>query len=170
MVKRLALYPAQNSGGALTGRLADRVAVVTGAAQGIGHAVSQAFAQEGAHVMMVDKSPAVAKAAAGIAESGLRATALECDVTDRESVQRRAETVRDEIGLVTILVNNAGITRPGMLWKLSDDDWDAVLNVHLKGSFNWLRAVVPQMQSAGWGRVISTVSSAGINGTIGQAN
>ena len=149
------------------GKLQDRVAVVTGAAQGIGLAVATAFAREGASVALVDKSPDISDIAKTVGDS---CRGYICDVSSRSDVESMASDVKLDFGNIGVLVNNAGITRPAMMWKMTDEQWDSVIDVHLKGSWMCIQAVIPQMRETGWGRIINVVSSAGINGTIGQAN
>lgn len=151
--------------------LQDRVAVVTGAGQGIGRAVAEAYADEGAKVAVVDIDEAAAQEVARIIEkNGGTAIGVGCDVSSRADVNKAAATIADQLGTITILVSNAGITRPAMLWKMTDEQWDSVMGVHVNGSFYWLQAVVPGMRELKQGHIILTTSSAGIQGTIGQIN
>lgn len=152
-------------------RLEGRVAVVTGAGQGIGAAVARRYAQEGAHVGVVDVNIEQAEAvASAISAEGGTAIAVPCNVASRASVDEAAKRISEELGTITILVANAGITRPAMLWKMTDEEWDAVLAVHVNGSFYWLQAVVPGMRELKQGNIVLTGSAAGLNGTIGQIN
>ncbi|MEV7011478.1 3-oxoacyl-ACP reductase FabG [Streptosporangium sp. NPDC051022] len=152
-------------------QLKDKVAVVTGAAQGIGRAIAEAYAAEGARVAVVDvQEEAAEKVAAGIREAGGQALAVACDVSSRAEVNRTAATVKEAYGPIDVLVNNAGITRPAMLHKMTDEQWDQVIAVHLSGSFYWLQAVVHDMIERESGRIIFTSSSTAQNGSIGQVN
>lgn len=151
--------------------LKDKVAVVTGAAQGIGRAIAEAYAREGARVAVVDvQTEAAEKVAYGIRGAGGEALAVTCDVSRRAEVDRAAATVKETYGPIDILVNNAGIIRPAMLHKMTEEQWDEVIKVHMYGSFYWLQAVVHDMIEREWGRIIFTSSSTAQNGSIGQIN
>lgn len=152
-------------------KLADRVAVVTGAGQGLGRAIAIRYAAEGARVAVVDMNEETAEAVVDeILEAGGKALAYACDVSDRDQVERTAAAVAADLGPISILVNNAGVSRPAMLWKMTDEQWRAVMDTHVSGSFYWLQAVVPAMQETKRGHIIFTSSAAGIQGTIGQIN
>lgn len=152
-------------------QLKDRVAIVTGAGQGIGAAVAMAYAREGARVAVIDLNiEAAQRVAGGINAAGGQALALACNVAVRAQVEAMAAQVSDTWGQVDILVNNAGITRTAMLHKMTQDQWDDVLAVHLSGSFNCLQAVVEGMIERRYGRIIFVTSAAGVLGTIGQIN
>jgi 3-oxoacyl-[acyl-carrier protein] reductase len=149
-------------------RLHGKIALVTGAAQGIGAAVARAFAREGASVCVADLDLGRAQALA--AELAPPALALRCDVARRDEVDAMVDAATERFGRVDILVNNAGITRPAMLEKMTPAQWDAVVAVHLTGSFNCLQAVTPGMIERRAGRIINVTSAAGLLGTIGQVN
>lgn len=153
------------------GRLDGKVAIVTGSGRGIGRAVAIAFASEGAKVTIaeLDIEPAE-EVVIEIKSRGGLAIAVPTDVSNRESVKKTVETTIKEFGQVDILVNNAGILRLNMLQKMTEDQWDAVLNTHLKGTFNCTQAVSTHMIERKYGKVINVVSRAGIQGTIGQIN
>lgn len=153
------------------GRLDGQVAVVTGAGGGIGRAVARRYGREGARVAVVDiDADGAGRVAQQIIDEGGQALSVTCDVSRRVAVEAASAQVSDEWGPITTLVNNAGITRPAMLWKMTDDEWSAVLDTHVNGSFYWMQSVVPGMREAGEGRIIMTTSAAGIVGTIGQIN
>ncbi|NMG75467.1 SDR family NAD(P)-dependent oxidoreductase [Aromatoleum diolicum] len=152
-------------------QLKDRVAIVTGAGQGIGATVAKAYALEGAKVAVIDLDLAAAnRVAAEIIESGGQALGVACDVANREQVEAMAAQVNAAWGRIDILVNNAGITRTAMLNKMTPDQWQQVLAVHLTGAFNCLQAVVGGMIERQYGRIIYVTSTAGVLGTIGQIN
>ena len=152
-------------------QLKDKVAVVTGSAQGIGRAIAELYAREGAKVAVVDlQTEAAEKVAAEIRCGGGEALAVACDVSDRGEVYRAAAAVKEAYGPIDVLVNNAGITRPAMLHKMTEEQWDQVIKVHMYGSYYWLKAVVHDMIQRQWGRIIFTSSSTAQNGSIGQIN
>jgi 3-oxoacyl-[acyl-carrier protein] reductase len=149
-------------------RYADRVAVVTGSARGIGAATARRFAEEGASVAVLDLDEDVAaETAAGLGAA--KAVGVGCNVAESASVDAAVERVVDELGKVDILVNNAGVTRDNLLIKMTEDDWDAVMNVHLRGSFLMSRAVQKHMVSAKYGKIVN-LSSVSALGNRGQAN
>ena len=149
-------------------RLEGKTALVTGAAQGIGAAVARAFAQEGANVCVADLD--LERAEAFAAELVSPALGLRCDVARRDDVDAMVASATQRFGRIDILVNNAGITRPAMLEKMTLAQWDAVVSVHLSGTFNCLQAVTPGMIERRYGRIVNVTSAAGLLGTIGQVN
>jgi 3-oxoacyl-[acyl-carrier protein] reductase len=149
-------------------RFAGRVAVVTGAARGIGAATAKRFAQEGASVAILDlDEQSAATTARGLGAE--LAVGVACDVSDAASVDAAVSTVVDRLGKVDLLVNNAGVTRDNLLFKMSEDDWDMVINVHLRGAFLMSRAVQKHMVEHKYGRILN-LSSVSALGNRGQAN
>jgi 3-oxoacyl-[acyl-carrier protein] reductase len=147
-----------------------RVAVVTGAARGIGAAVATRLAQDGFAVAVLDlDESACAGTVDAITAKGGRALAVGVDVADAGAVATAVERVAAELGAPAVLVNNAGIVRDNLIFKMSDDDWDAVLAVHLRGSFLMTRACQAYMTKAGWGRIVNLSSTSAL-GNRGQAN
>jgi 3-oxoacyl-[acyl-carrier protein] reductase len=147
-----------------------RVAIVTGAARGIGAATAVRLAKEGFAVAVCDLDEAAcAGAVETIAKDGGTALAAGVDVADSAAVSAAVARVASELGPPVVLVNNAGITRDNLLFKMSDDDWDAVMSVHLRGSFLMSRAVQEHMTKAGWGRIVN-LSSVSALGNRGQVN
>jgi len=148
-----------------------KVAVVTGAARGIGQAIAKRLAQEGADVAICDLQAEWLAETAGIVEGlGRKALALAVDVGDSEAVNACINEVVKVFGKVDIMVNNAGITKDTLLVRMSDEDWDAVLRVNLKGTFLFSRAVAKHMMKQRSGAIINIASRSGIIGTAGQAN
>ena len=147
-----------------------RTAIVTGAARGIGAAVALRLAADGFAVAVLDlEEDACAATVDAIGAAGGRALAVGVDVSDEASVAAAVSRVAGELGAPTVLVNNAGITRDNMLFKMTTDDWDSVMDVHLRGSFLMSRAVQAYMVAATWGRVVN-LSSVSALGNRGQAN
>jgi 3-oxoacyl-[acyl-carrier protein] reductase len=147
-----------------------RTAVVTGAARGIGAAVAARLAADGHAVAVVDLDEAAcADTVAAITKAGGRALAVGCDVSDEAAVAAAVARIVEELGGPTILVNNAGILRDNLLFKMSVDDWDAVMNVHLRGAFLMSRAVQSHMVQARFGRIVNLSSTSAL-GNRGQAN
>ena len=149
-------------------QLAGRTAFVTGGGQGIGEAIVRAFAAEGARVFIADV--ALDRAQALAKDVGNAAIASTCDVSRRGDVARAVGEAIASLGRIDILVNNAGIIRPAMLHKMSDEQWRAVIDVHLAGAFHCLQAVAPTMMAQRYGRIVNVTSTAGVLGTIGQIN
>ncbi|MBE1536183.1 3-oxoacyl-ACP reductase FabG [Actinomadura algeriensis] len=147
-----------------------RVAVVTGAARGIGAAVAARLAREGFAVAVCDLDEAAcAGTVETIAAAGGTALAVGVDVADSAAVTAAVTRIAAELGPPAVLVNNAGITRDNLLFKMTDDDWDSVMSVHLRGSFLMSRAAQEHMTKAGWGRIVN-LSSVSALGNRGQVN
>ena len=149
-------------------RYADRVVIVTGAARGIGAGTAKRFADEGASVAVLDLDESAAAATAGSLGAS-RAIGVGCDVADAAAVEAAVSRVVDELGKVDVLVNNAGITRDNLLFKMTEDDWDLVMGVHLKGAFLMSREVQKHMVPAKYGKILN-LSSVSALGSRGQAN
>ena len=152
------------------GRLTGRVALVTGAGRGIGAATAKRLAEEGARVTLADLDmDGCQRVAEEIAALGSEAAPVRCDVSSSEDAQRAVETAVSTFGQLDILVNNAGILRDNLLFKMSEDDWDQVLDVHLKGAFLCSRAAQKAMVDHRYGRIINLSSTSAL-GNRGQAN
>ena len=146
----------------------NKVVMVTGGAAGIGRATAAGFAKEGAKVAICDVNPEAGKTTA---ESlGPEAMFQQVDVSDNKSVNDWVESVVSQYGQIDVLVNNAGITRDGLIMRMKEADWDAVLNVNLKSAFNCIKAVSKTMVKQRSGRIINLASVVGVTGNPGQAN
>jgi 3-oxoacyl-[acyl-carrier protein] reductase len=144
----------------------DRVIVITGAARGIGFELARMFSNAGGRVVVVDRD--ADETALAAAHIGARPEVV--DVSSTAQVEEALSRVVAEEGQLDIVVNNAGILRDAWLWKLSDEDWDQVLAVHLGGTFRFIRGAVPYMRARGYGRIVNVTSYTGLHGNVGQAN
>lgn len=150
--------------------MTQRTAIVTGAARGIGAAIARRLADAGHAVGVVDlDESATAETVAAIEAAGGRAVGVGADVADTYAAAAAVDRVATELGAPTILVNNAGILRDNLLFKMSDGDWDAVIGVHLRGAFLMSRAAQAHMVEARWGRIVNLSSTSAL-GNRGQAN
>ncbi|MBT9156772.1 MAG: 3-oxoacyl-(acyl-carrier-protein) reductase FabG [Firmicutes bacterium] len=152
-------------------RLKDKVAIVTGGGRGIGEATAKAFAREGAKVVVADLSQAdVERTVAEINEAGGQAIGFVVNVTDRAKVDELVQTATSNFGRLDILVNNAGITADNTLAKMTEAEWDRVIDVNLKGVFNCGQAAAKVMAEQGGGVILNASSVVGIYGNFGQTN
>ncbi len=152
-------------------RLKNRVAIITGGANGIGRATATRFAEEGAIVIICDlRAAEIDQAVSEIAATGAEAAGYVIDVTKRDTVTAMVNQVRERYRRIDILVNNAGITKDARLIKMSDADFDAVVDVNLKGVFNCTKAVVDTMIEQNSGVILNASSVVGIYGNFGQTN
>ena len=151
-------------------RLKNKIAIVTGGARGIGKAVCQLFAREGASVIIWDLLESGAETAAAINAAGGRAEYFKISVTDKNAISENTKYIFEKYGRIDILINNAGITRDRTLLKMTDEQWQAVMDVNLTGVFHCTKAVVPYMRQNGYGRIVSAASNVGLRGNFGQTN
>ncbi len=155
----------------MTMELANDVVLVTGASRGIGEAVLHELAARGARVVGTATSEAGAAAiAAKLAEKGFQGTGMKLNVTEQSSVDEVLQAVESQFGTVSILVNNAGITRDTLLMRMKDEDWDAIIQTNLTSVFRLSKAVLRGMMKARHGRIISVASVVGVMGNAGQTN
>ena len=152
--------------------LQGKVAIVTGGSMGIGHAIALDLAAHGADVAInyrkhADEANAVV---AEIEKVGRRGLAVQSDVASFADAQRMVDTVREKFGRLDILVNNAGINRDGVVWKMTESQWDEVLDTNLKGYFNYIRAAAPVFKEQGSGKIVNITSINGLRGKFGQSN
>ncbi len=151
--------------------LSGKVALITGGAQGIGKAIAQGLAADGADCIVSDVNRhAAEETAADLRSAGGRTLALQANVADGQAVAAMVKQGLHEFGRIDILVNNAGITRDGLLMRMKDDEWDQVLDINLKGAFLCIRALVRPMMKQRSGRIINIASIVGAMGNAGQAN
>ncbi|MBA4603402.1 SDR family NAD(P)-dependent oxidoreductase [Thermoactinomyces mirandus] len=151
-------------------RLKDRAAIVTGSGRGIGAATARRLAEEGARITVTDiNEEACEQTAAAICEAGGDAIAVPCDITNRQQVEEMVQKTADTFGQVHILVNNAGVIRDNLVHKMTDDDWDTVMNVHLKGAFYASRAAQRFMVPQRYGKIVNFSSTSAL-GNRGQLN
>jgi 3-oxoacyl-[acyl-carrier protein] reductase len=152
-------------------RLKGKVALVTGAAQGIGKAVALLLARNGADIVVSDINLEKAEETAKEIESiGPNAMAVKVDVANLSDVERTVAAILEKFGKIDILVNNAGITRDKLILRMTEEDWDVVLNVNLKGTFNCTKAVIRHMAKQRSGKIVSIASVVGEMGNAGQVN
>jgi 3-oxoacyl-[acyl-carrier protein] reductase len=152
-------------------KLKGRVALITGAAQGIGKSIALLLAQNGANIVVSDINLERAEETAREIESiGSQAMAIKVDVANLKNVEQMVEAILEKFGKIDILVNNAGITRDKLILRMTEEDWDAVLNVNLKGTFNCTKVVVRHMAKQRSGKIVSIASVVGEMGNAGQAN
>jgi 3-oxoacyl-[acyl-carrier protein] reductase len=148
-----------------------RVAIVTGASRGIGRAIATRLAKDGRHVVAVARSEGpLNDLVAEITAAGGKANAKTCDLADSAAVTAMIESVASELGRIDILVNNAGITRDNLILRMSDDEWDDVINTNLKSVFVACRAAARPMMRGKFGRIVNIASTSGLVGNAGQAN
>ena len=151
--------------------LSGQTAIVTGASQGLGRGMAIALGSAGAKVACIARNAEkLAATVAAIQEAGGQAEAMTCDVSKKESVNQVVDTVSDDWGRLDIMVNNAGITRDGLLPRMTDENWDDVITTNLRGSFLFCRAASRVMMSARYGRIINISSVSGLIGNAGQTN
>ena len=152
-------------------KLAGRVALVTGGARGIGKAICERLASEGAAIAIVDILLEVAeKTAAEFRDKGVDAMALAANVAKPDDADAAVKAVIDKFGKLDILVNNAGVTRDNLMMRMTEQDWDLVINVNLKGTFNFTKAATRYMMKARYGKIVNIASVVGRMGNAGQAN
>lgn len=150
-------------------KLTNNIAIVTGAARGIGFGIAQILVREGAKVVIADRDPHGEVAAAALRDAGGEALFIPCNISNKTEVEALFNDTEHAFGAVDILVNNAGINRDAMLHKLSEADWDTVIDVNLKGTFFCMQQAAVRMRERGAGRIIN-IASASWLGNIGQTN
>jgi 3-oxoacyl-[acyl-carrier protein] reductase len=153
------------------GKLKDKVAIVTGASRGIGRAIALRLAQEGAHLVVAATTlDGAKKVAAEIEQLGRQAMTVAANVADFASAETLIKSTLDQFEKIDILVNNAGIARDNLLVRMSADEWDDVINVNLKGTYNCIRAATKTLMKQRAGKIINITSVVGVMGNAGQAN
>jgi 3-oxoacyl-[acyl-carrier protein] reductase len=153
-------------------KLEGKKAIVTGGSRGIGRAIALMYAKEGADVLVnYHSNDAAAKdTVAEIEKLGRKGVAVAADVANYKSAQDMVEECVKQLGGVDIVVNNAGVSKPSMLLKMTEEDWDAIIDIHLKAAFNTTQAAGRHMKEQKYGKIINVISTAGIFGTVGQIN
>lgn len=153
-------------------KLEGRKAIVTGGSRGIGRSIAIAYAKEGADVLVNYHSndTAAREVVAEIEKLGRKGVAVRADVASYSDSKAMVDQCVEQLGGVDILVNNAGVSRPSLLLKMKEEDWDAIIDIHLKAAFNTTQAAGLYMKEKNYGKVINVISTAGIFGTIGQIN
>ena len=153
-------------------RLKDKIALVTGSSRGVGRAVALGFAKEGAKVAVnyTSNEKAAKEVVEAIESMGSKAVAIKADVAQKPDAENLVATTIDTFGGLDILVNNAGFTRPALMIKMTEDEWDQVVDIHLKGAFLCSQAAALHMKEQKSGKIINVMSVAGLVGTVGQIN
>lgn len=153
-------------------RLKDKIALVTGSSRGVGRAIAIGFAKEGAKVLVnyTSNEKAAIEVVEEIKKIGSQAIAVKADVAQKAESESLVQAAVDEFGGIDILVNNAGFTRPAMMMKMTEDQWDQVVDIHLKGAFLCAQAAAQRMKEKNSGKIINVTSVAGLVGTVGQIN
>ncbi len=152
--------------------LKGKVAVITGASRGIGKAIAEKFAEFGADIALIysGRVDAAEETCAGLRAKGVKAIAYQCNVADFNGARDVCEKIASDFSRVDILVNNAGITKDSLLLRMSEDDFDSVIDVNLKGAFNFTRHLLKYIMKSPGGRIINISSVSGLMGNPGQAN
>jgi 3-oxoacyl-[acyl-carrier protein] reductase len=152
-------------------KLTDKTAIVTGGSLGIGKAVAFKLAECGANVAVIDlKYEEAQQVVETIQSSGGNGFAIQANVSNYDDACKAADKIREKYHGIDILINNAGINRDGVIWKMSEDQWDEVIDVNLKGFFNYIRAVAPLFREQKSGKIVNITSINGLRGKFGQAN
>ena len=151
--------------------LNNKVAIITGASQGIGRTIALVFAKSGANVICIARSESkIKELCLEITDQGGQASPIACDVGDGDAYANAIKSVANEYGKLDILINNAGITRDALLMRMNDTQWDEVLNTNLKGAFHGMKSAIRPMMKNKYGRIINITSIVGLTGNPGQAN
>jgi 3-oxoacyl-[acyl-carrier protein] reductase len=150
--------------------LKGKVVIVTGGARGIGKAIGDRFLKEGSIVCLFDVMEDELKKVEHETENKSKLRTFVVDISNSSTIENAVNTITEEFGRVDILINNAGITRDTLLMRMSEEDWDSVMSVNLKGAFNCIKAVIRPMMKNRWGRIINITSVIGLIGNAGQAN
>ena len=153
-------------------KLKEKTAIVTGSSRGVGRAVAEAYGKDGANVVVnyTSNQKAADEVVKNIQDMGSKAIAVKADVAQKADVERLVKAAMEEFGRIDILVNNAGFTRPAMMLKMEEEEWDQVVDIHLKGAFLCSQAAGRHMKEQNSGKIINVMSVAGLVGTVGQIN